>query len=408
MPPGCRFAPRCPVAETRCADSRRRRRAPSACCIVAACHRHIEAGARRGPCRRPPNDARCSQATDLRRALSGSHRSAVSLPPRRCCARSTACRFDARSRPHAGPGRRIGLRQVDHRQAGAGAGAADVGHGALSRRAAAAAGTPAWRGAAPARCRWSTRIRSARSTAACRSARRSRSRWPSTARRRRRRAPRARAGGDGRGRPAAAPVRTLSARTVGRPAPARRAGARADDRARAAGLRRADLRARRLDPGAGGEPAARPAGAARHRLSLHQPRPQGRAPGEPRRRGDVSRPHRRAGRGREPVRRAGASLYAGAGVGDPGDPAAARSASACCCRAIRPIRSNVPSGCAFHPRCPFAVAQLPRRGAGARSRCPTAAWSPAIASTNPPCRSPPDADVRRPRACCARASPSCS
>ena len=152
------------------------------------------------------------------------------------------------------------------------------------------------------------------------------------------RAARARAEVMDGGRPAAAPVRSLSARAVGRPAPARRAGARADDRARPAGVRRADLRPRRVDPGAGREPAARPAGAHGHRLSLHQPRPQGRAPGQPRGGGDVSRPHRRAGRGREPVRPADASLYARAGLGDPG--AADRAASACCCRATRPTRST--------------------------------------------------------------------
>ena len=74
------------------------------------------------------------------------------------------------------------------------------------------------------------------------------------------RAARQGAGDHAGGRAAGAPLRPLSARAVGRPAPADRAGARADPLAAAAGLRRADLGARRVDPGAGRQSAARPAG----------------------------------------------------------------------------------------------------------------------------------------------------
>ena len=102
---------------------------------------------------------------------------------------------------------------------------------------------------------------------------------------------------------------------------------------------------------------------------------------------------------------AGASLYARAGLGDSG--AGRRAASACCCRATRPI----PSTC--RPAAPsIRAARTPWRAAAPRRRCcgrwPTAGGSPAIASTSRRCGSPPDAAVRSPPGCCAPRSPSCS
>ena len=61
---------------------------------------------------------------------------------------------------------------------------------------------------------------------------------------------------------APAHARALSARVLRRAAPAHRHRARARGRAAAHRLRRAGVRARRLDPGAGHQPAARPAAAA--------------------------------------------------------------------------------------------------------------------------------------------------
>ena len=86
----------------------------------------------------------------------------------------------------------------------------------------------------------------------------------------------------------------LPARVLRRAAPAhrRRSGARAQPRVRR--LRRADRGARRLDPGAGGEPLEGAAGAPGPHLPLHLPRP---AHGASRRRpggGDVSRQDRGA------------------------------------------------------------------------------------------------------------------
>ena len=107
-----------------------------------------------------------------------------------------------------------------------------------------------------------------------------------------------------------ADAREVSARVLRRPAPADRD--RAGDRRppRFHRLRRADLGARRLDPGADSEPDARPAGEARPHLSLDHPQSRGGAlHGDPRRR-DVSRPAGRDRRDRRAVRKAAPPLHA--------------------------------------------------------------------------------------------------
>ena len=72
-------------------------------------------------------------------------------------------------------------------------------------------------------------------------------------------------------------------------------------------LRRADQRARRLDPGAGPEPAGRAAREVRADLPVHRPRPVGGAP------------HQRPGRGHVP-RQAGRGRSADGDLRDPGPP----------------------------------------------------------------------------------------
>ena len=87
----------------------------------------------------------------------------------------------------------------------------------------------------------------------------------------------------------------LSARVLGRPAPAHRHRPGARPRTGVHRLRRTHRRARRLDPGPGGEPPAGSAGAARTHLPFHLPRPR-HGPSHCRPgRGDVPRQDRRAG-----------------------------------------------------------------------------------------------------------------
>ena len=85
----------------------------------------------------------------------------------------------------------------------------------------------------------------------------------------------------------------LSARVLRRPAPAHRHRPRAGGQSRPDRVRRAGLGARRLDPGADRQPAAGPAAPLRPLLPVHRPRPRrGEAHQRPRR-GDVSRQARR-------------------------------------------------------------------------------------------------------------------
>ena len=140
----------------------------------------------------------------------------------------------------------------------------------------------------------------------------------------------------GAGRPRLVPRATLSARILRRPAPAHRHRPRAGGGAGAGGVRRAGLGAGRVDPGAGGEPAEGPAGAARAVVSVHRARSgRGEAHGRPRG-GDVSRPDRRDRAEGRAVLRAAPSVHAHA---DDGDPAArpashgARQLPAATCRA---------------------------------------------------------------------------
>ena len=107
------------------------------------------------------------------------------------------------------------------------------------------------------------------------------------------------------GRPVPLHGGTLPARAVGRAAPARRHRARARARAELHRLRRAGLRARRLDPGPDHQPARGPADAAQSQLPVHRPRPRGGAPYLRPRGGDVSRPPRGGRRPRRALRSSG-------------------------------------------------------------------------------------------------------
>ena len=102
-------------------------------------------------------------------------------------------------------------------------------------------------------------------------------------------------GADGHGRAQPRALQPLPARVLRRSAPAHRRRPRARPEAEGDHRRRAGLRARRVDPGAGAQPAARAAARARADADLHRPRPVRRAPHVRSRRGHVPRPDRRAG-----------------------------------------------------------------------------------------------------------------
>ncbi|CAA9250255.1 MAG: Oligopeptide transport ATP-binding protein OppF, partial [uncultured Actinomycetospora sp.] len=89
----------------------------------------------------------------------------------------------------------------------------------------------------------------------------------------------------GRAQPRAHPP--LPAPVLRRPAPAHRHRPRARPAAQGDRLRRAGVGARRVDPGAGAQPALRPAARVRAGVPVHRPRPRRRAPPLRPRRGDV-------------------------------------------------------------------------------------------------------------------------
>ena len=177
------------------------------------------------------------------------------------------------ARPDGRRGRRERLGQ-DHARPGAAAPDPERGRHPLSGPGRSRAGRRAGCGRCGATCRSCSRIPTAASRRACRSGRSSRRGYA---------APASAATAQGRRRLVAKVLEEvgldpdepgpLPARVLGRPAPADQH--RPGDRARAElrRARRADLGARHVGAGADRRPAARPAGAPRAGLHVHQPRP---------------------------------------------------------------------------------------------------------------------------------------
>ena len=138
----------------------------------------------------------------------------------------------------------------------------------------------------------------------------------------------------------------------------------------AADRRRAGLGARRLDPGAGAEPAARPAARARADARVHRARPVGRAPHVRSRRGDVPRQDRRA-RPRATRSTASRATRTPARCSRPcplADPSERTATSARCSAATCRAPRNPPSACRLPHALPEGAGALLDRRSAARGQ----------------------------------------
>ena len=178
--------------------------------------------------------------------------------------------FEVPDRWRPGPGRRVRLRQVDHRAADHPAADPDGGGDPLrGRRHRQALAAPAQAAASRHPDDLPGPVHVAEPAAHGRLDRRCAAGDPQHRPEEADPAPGAGAARDRRAQPGA--LQPLPERVLRRPAPAHRHRPRADPEPQAAGRRRAGLRARRVDPGAGDQPAAGPAEASSASPSCSSP-----------------------------------------------------------------------------------------------------------------------------------------
>ena len=305
LPPGCPFAPRCPLAIERCVPEEpaagprrpgapgrlppRRASWPTARTEPVRAHldRHWRSATPRLPAPRTTLAAGATPAAARapRSATLVEVRDLVKHFPvrgggliRRTVAEAHAVcgvSFDLTGRRDARPGRRVGLRQVDHRARGAAAAARRPRARSSSRARSSPRQSRASCGRCASRCRSSSRTRTPRSTRGCRSATSSPSRCRSTAAGTRKTGPKRVDRALRAGRPQPRAPQPLPARVLRRPAPAGRHRPGARPRPEGAGPGRAGVGPGRVRPGRGRQPARGTAGPARPGVPVHRPRPVG-------------------------------------------------------------------------------------------------------------------------------------